>query len=322
MPANCYTVDYNQQCAGIALREDVGPDLLRPRSPAIYAGLRFLPVDYRDGAIVHHDSDGAFIHRANLNQFDTPQGSTIKTLVRPSTDKGDEVLVMTNSAMPTGHFLRPMAGQDGKAYSLNIQRGLHHNGQVLLADRDVAVIRLEVGQHVYLLFPDGLVRKFVAHVGGVLSEETLLLRQMALVRVEDAKKRLLNLMKKDVYVVDDAKHVLSGMVDLFHRLRGDSHESARQVICNFFFKEIDDESLSLIHRKLTAVLHAVDPVMAHALNAPEKTDATPVNAEKSAQAAAKRAATEARRAALRAKRDADCRDRKGSGTGGGKPKRK
>jgi hypothetical protein len=320
LPANCFSAGYAGAYENIDLRVDPGPDLLRPRSPAVYVGHKFLPVDFRGGAVMHYNQNGPMVHRATLNSFVSPKGLTISTLKRPAADRVEETLVLANVAMPQGHLLRPISGQDGKVHNLNIQCGLHHTGKVLLADGDKALLRLEEGQYLCLLFPDGFVRKFVAKVGGQLVEEHLSFRQMVQVRVDDAHKRLDNLGKKPDFVVEDVKHILSGMVDLFHRTPGDKHAPARGVLQEFFFKELSDTYLSLVHRKLTAVLHAVDPVMVHALSASVAVVQAPTASKGTVEAAAKRAATDARKKALRAERDALSQRMKGSSAGGGEKK--
>lgn len=324
LPANVFSIGYAGVEEGVFLSLDKGPDLLRPRDPSIAIGGAFIARDrYIDreqgplGCIFHPAGAGiGRIYRTVVHTV-VPEGKKAFSVLRtPPTERPSESLFKVDLSFPRGQKVKNVQGADGSEHALRVWSGIRTDGTIIASLDGESLVQLKDLQQLTIMFEDGFVRQ-VFQNGPEMEEVTLNYLDMAKLRIADAHLRLAHISPEtwpDSVRREKATHyVLSGIVDLIHLSA--KEDAVRKEIAQFFFN-LQPELLQLIHRKLVAVLHQRDKVMAYAFTAPEKgvvvTPMKPVDPEVSRQ---KRAAADVKKAQRRSN-DQAVRNASRGGSGG------
>ncbi len=335
LTSNVFEAGYTGLTEGVVMSLDRGPDPLRPRDPSIAIGLGFIArdrfVDRELGPMgcIYHPMGGqqARVYRAVVHTV-VPEGRKPFSVLRaPAEAKPATSLLKVSLELPKGTRVKTVKGADGAEHALRIWSGVRTTGKLVIAYDGEALVELSPGDELTILFEDGLVRQYEQDKDGLLEVE-LSPADMAELRIDDARQRLAavtpqnwpNPEKREAQL----RFILSGIVDLFHLAAKD--EGVRKDLAQFFFN-LDQSLLGLIHRKLVAVLHLRDPLLAHAFSTPTtSSNVAPMRPAKTAaeiaEAARKRAVADARKQKLRTER-LEAQPKKGaSGGGGGKQSQK
>lgn len=330
LPVNAFSAGYAGIDEGVNLSLEKGLDPLRPRDPSISIGTAFIARDRfidRDhgpmGCIFHPEGAGsARVYRAVLHTV-APEGKKAFSVLRtPPVDVPTESLLKVDLSLPRGQKVKTVAGLDNAEHTLRIWSGIRTDGTIVASHDREALVQLKDQQQLTMMFEDGFVRQ-VFQNGNEMEEITLSYLDMAKLRIADASLRLSRITPEtwpdSVRREKATFFVLSGMVDLIHL--AEKQDEARKEITQFFFN-LNPELLQLIHRKLVAVLHQRDRVMAYAFTAPENgVVVTPMKPADADAARQKRLAADAKKAKRRLE-DQEFREAARGGSGGGKQQKK
>ncbi len=327
--SNVFEAGYAGLVEGVELSLDRGPDPLRPRDPSLQVGHGFIArdrtVDKEKGPLgcIYHSQGAlsAMVYRAVVHTV-MPEGrKSFQVLRTPTAEKPATSLVKISTRLPKGIKVRAVIGRDGQDHPLRVWSGVRTTGTVVLAYDGETLVELEIGEQLTIFFEDGFARQYEQDQDGIVEIE-LTPADMAKLRIDDAKARLASVTPEqwpDPGRRERQLHfILAGMVDLFHLAAKD--EAVHKDLVQFFFS-LRPAELQLVHRKLVAVLHQRNPLLAHAFTAPTSATVVPMKPRvPNPDAAATRAQIEARRQTLRDERNKLTQGMKGSSGGGKQPK--
>ncbi len=314
LPANAFGAGYVGLTEGVALALEDGFD------PSIRMGQRFIAIDRNSGAF-YHPQNGvvAMIYRAVVHDVALEGRKPFSTLRRSTEEKISTSLIKVDASLPNGIKVKTVKGDGSKDYVLRVWSGIRTTGRPVLAFDGEALVELSVGDQLTIFFEDGFVRQYEQDKDGLVEVE-LSPAMMATLRIDDARLRLATVTPEQWPDPErregQLRFILGGMVDLFHLAAKD--EVIRKDLAQFFFN-LEQSLLGLIHRKLVAVLHQRDPLLAHAFSAPANGETVvPMKPRVTdPEAANKRAVIAARRQARRDELNKVSQGMKGTSSGGG-----
>ena len=271
LPVNCHTVSYGGSTEGIEL------SLIDPWGnprPAIQTGGGFVARDSTSnpeqgplGALYHpKDGTSASIYRANLHLVQPFNGDKpFHTLRRVDEELPSASIVLVKFGLPPGYELKSVKADNGREFNIRVWQGMRSTSEPIVGRNDEWLVELRDGDELTLFFPDGLVRQFV-RTDGQLVEEKLTPADMLSARIADARLRLEQIDAADLEREEWQKATyvaLAQMVDLLHLTwDGDRHH---ELVYDLFL-ELREEQLQTVHRKLLAVLHQANPILAQVVN--------------------------------------------------------
>lgn len=258
--ANCFSIGrFGDPSVGIKLSLDRGMDELRPLLPHIQLDGFRVHRDAFKGCAYELSGNPKFgtVHRAELRACSSKaSGKVFYTLKEPEADKVSYSIAKVNLRLPyakgpvtvNGHELRLWAGVSG--------------GVLVAKNGWEALVQMKEGERMTVFFEDGAVRHFMRQ-GAVLEEKFLDSKSQLDFRIEEAWTQLDRALTRG----DGAREntifaILSGVADLLHlttRFGGGLGQEMRMNLIRNFFLQLSDEALELCHRKVTAILHQVDP---------------------------------------------------------------
>ncbi len=267
LPANCYTLGrFGVPTEGIVMSMNRGPDEFQPWTSHILVGGYRIHRDSRDGCVFHKNADGvtAIVRRAVPHYVEPLGKSPFYTLKSQEKEKPSTTLVKVSTVLTFAKSAIHMNGQE-----LRLFAGVS-GGTMIGRDGYEALVELMEGETMSVFYEDGAVRTF-RRQGVMLEERHLGTQEMLTARIQNAWERL----EFAEAIGDNEKRVrmmngiLSGMADLIHlttrfNQRGLGQEMRMELITEFFCN-LTPEAMELIHRKVTAVLHQVDPALLSAL---------------------------------------------------------
>lgn len=269
LPANCFTVGrFGEPVVGIELSLERGSDELRPLQPHILLGGYRLHRDAYRGCLYEMAADKrtATVLRAETKRcVSTATGKVFYTLTNPTDDKVSFSLVKLNTTLPYAKGPVMVNGRPLRLYAG------HKGGTTIGADGWEALVQLAEGESLDIFFEDGAVRRYLRQ-GSQLEERFLKSEEQLDLRIEKAWEEL----ERVLSFSDGAREkavaaILSGVADLFHlTTRFDARglgQGMRMTLIRNFFLELAPEALQLCHRKVTAILHQVDPSLLAMLRA-------------------------------------------------------
>jgi hypothetical protein len=298
---NCFTVRrHGDLSEGIVLGNDI------EGREALMVGRFWFNRDRFGGALVDMTGAVPMICRAVLRERGGNGKRKFTTLCEPKSARPTRVLIKVSLGLPLDAVVK-IGDRE-----IHVATDVCGNGQIVKRDGHEALVSLGDGEEVSFLFPDGWVRTFRNREGDLrdimLSAEGMLEKRIAFAFRELECARAFfdaTLREKKIH------SILSGMADLIHltMYAGNGQELRIKLIRDFFYG-ITQAELGLVHRKLTAVLHHVDPVLVSMLSSAYY--ATSTGHEKasvvSIDSARNSAVEQARRKAARAQRDRDFRN--------------
>jgi len=328
LDSNVFTAGYAGLMDGVELSLDKGSDPLRPRDPSInIAGAfiardRFVDRELGPRGCIYHPEGGlkAMVYRAVVHTVTPERGKPFKVLRTPTAEKPTTSLLKVSIPLPKGIKVKAIVGADDKEHALRVWSGIRTTGTPVLAYDGEALVELKSGEQLTVFFEDGFVRQYQQEEAGLVEIE-LKPADMAELRIEDAQLRLAVVTPAqwpDPVRRERQQHfILAGMVDLFHLAAKD--EGVRKDLAQFFFN-LDQPLLGLVHRKLTAVLHQVDLILAYTFSSSAATtNVAPLKPKPvDSDAARKRALADQKKADKRLEDQKKRAAMKGSTSGKGK----
>jgi len=322
LPTNCFTLGrFGDTREGIVMSLDRGPDQFRPYEPhVLVAGYR-IHRDRVDGCIfVKQDDDKTAIVRRAVAHHLMPEGKrAFYTLRRPLCEKVGTSLVKVSASIPNLKGSIHMNGHELRLYT-----GVSV-GAVIGREGFDSLVELVEGENIIIFFEDGWVRSFHKE-GSALIEQLLGSEDMLDLRISEAWYQIDREVEKFDGGRKDVVHaILVGMANLLHltsrfNQRG-LGQNMRITLIRDFFSKLSPNALELVHRKVTAILHQLDPSLISMLRTGSfEGEVAPATVTDIGQVrdSKERAKREAARAA-RAEADRQLRD-KMKGSSGGKPK--
>ncbi len=258
---DCFTLAYQGLTSGLTLtlQHPLFPD----RKPAVSVGgsyvLRDIVAQQGCDIVRGQDPNTALVYRASVEWYEPRIGKPLPLLRRANGHAAGSVIHL-KIGLPAGVALRPTYDAGGKPLELRIYRGYTTDGEVVITDEyaDEALVVLREGETLTAFYADGYVCAARQEAGRLtvhrftraetLAERiSLAVGQLQLTAREDEKRR---------------RFILAGMADLIH-LAGNADERS-ELVRSFFF-QLPERDLSLVRRKLEAILHLRDPQLALAL---------------------------------------------------------
>lgn len=258
-PGNCHTITRHGRKPYIAMSERFSIEI---GSAFVGRDMSFnKDINQPFGCFYHPTNDGKSVIRRAVPTLLHPRDETKKSfyvLRRPTKSDIDEVLVKIDTTLP--YHGKVVKGN----FELHIHGGISTTGTVITRFKSEALVCLKDDERLDVMYPDGYVTSFVQD-DGELVESHLPPMAMVDIRVKDAHQRLV-----DAQTITDVevrkkmvRDVLNGMADLLHvtdAVKIASQDVRRKILQDFFLK-LEREQMSVVHKKLWAILSNVDPVL-------------------------------------------------------------
>ena len=258
---NCFTISrFGAPVEGIVLSRDMGSNPLHPWTPHIKVGTSRVHQDFKSGSEAVMVGEQLIVFKANVFSRVLDSGRSVHTLKSATFNQARGLILKINLGMSQMNNTAMVV--NGRNLRLYVGA---HGGTLLECQAAEAAVKLEDQEHVTCFFFDGAVRVFKCHEGA-LYEVPLGTEAMLRERINRAKIEL----KASTELTGEGRDkkeysVLMGMVDLLNLTahfdkRGFGQQMRTSIIRDFFLKT-EPAQLNLVHPRLTAILHQIDPAL-------------------------------------------------------------